>query len=253
MKLSVVETSTKTVRPQRESTRHIQEALFERRWLQNPAQFNPERSARTLVEAKRLLSKLPSLVGKRALDLGTGFGHVAKTLQEAGMEVDALDIAHNALKRLHLPKVNLIQDYFPYTKLEEGLYDLVVASNLIAEIPDAERRIAISEISRLLKPSGLTLISTPIDIYSDDALLRFIQLLETELEIDELIFSYHALAITLPLFPHSQRVLALLESIGRFFWQERAISHVIALAHRRPLIPLATPVQEQKAKKSVWE
>lgn len=252
-KLAIIETSVVPSSGQRVSSRHIQEALFERRWHQNPEQFDPARSARTSIEAQRLLDKLPLKAGKRALDLGTGYGHIAKKLYEAGMYVDALDISLNALRRLNNQQVNLIQDYFPYTKLEDGAYDLVVANNLIAELPEVERRLAVSEINRLLKLSGIAIISTPIDIYSEDALIRFIKLLETEFDIDELTLSHHALAIRLPLFPHSKKILNLLESVGRFIWQDGAISHVIASVRPRPLTSYSSPVEERKTKKSVWE
>ena len=229
------------------------EAIFERRWLIDPEQFNPTRSARTQAESERLLHLLPIQVGKRACDLGVGYGHVAKTLSEAGMKVDAVDISRNCLKRLHLPGVDFIQDCFPHTKLESGVYDLVVASNLIAEIPERERRLAVSEIARLLTPQGQAILSTPIDIYSDDACLNFLALLETEFEIDTLVFSYHRLSIQLPIFTHSLWLLRFFENLAHFFWQDRAISHAIASVKRRPLTLASHPVQDRKPKKSVWE
>lgn len=230
-----------------------QEAKFERAWLVDPQQFNPNRSARTQVENERLLEALPLMPGKKALDLGCGFGKVAEALQKGGMIVDAVDIANNALKRLQLPQVNLIQTRFPYTKLSDNTYSLIVASNLIAEIPEKTRRLALSEISRLLTPDGLALLSTPIDITSEDAAARFLSLIETELEIDSLIPSYHALSIQFPFFKHSRPLLSLLESLGHFLYHNQALSHLIVLAHRRPLNRAETPVVERKTKKSVWE
>lgn len=210
------------------SYRHQQEARLERQWLLNPSQFDPNRSARTAVESERLIDSLPP--AKRALDLGTGHGHVAQALHNAGISVDALDIAHNALKRLPLP--NLVQACFPYTKLEDNTYDLIVAANLIAELPEPLHRLALSEIARLLVPNGTALLSTPIDIYSDDALPRFLALVETELEITHLIPSHHALAVQFPILKHSRRLLAVQETIGRFLLHDRAISHVTVVGKR---------------------
>ena len=237
----------------KEKNRVEQEALFERRWLQDPEQFNPARTSRTQVESDRLLTVLPITKDKRALDLGTGFGYVAEKLSQQGIKVDALDISQNCLKRLHLPDVTLIQDYFPHTKLADGAYDLIVAANLIAELPESERRLAVSEIARLLTRTGTAVVSTPIDIHSDDALVRFITLLETEFDIDRLIFSHHRLSIQLPYLQNSVGWLNFLENLASFFWQDQAISHVIALVHKRPIILASAPTEDRKPKKSVWE
>lgn len=232
-KLSVVETTntphTTAFKPTRSSPRLELEAYYERQWLQNPEQFHPERSARSRTLHNRLLKLLPLTPHKKAVDLGCGHGYVATYLASKGMQAEALDLSRNALKSLSESKIKLHHDYVPHTKLDDGEYELVVASDLIAEIPENDRRLAVSEICRLLTTSGKAVISTPLDIYAEDALIRFILLLETEFEIEQLRFSYHALSIKLPFFKQSNTLLSILESIGHFFWQDDAISHVIAV------------------------
>ena len=52
-----------------------------------------------------------------------------------------------------------------------------------------------SEIARLLSSDGKAVLSTDLDIYSEDALARFLYLAGTELIIEEVHLFYHGLFI----------------------------------------------------------
>lgn len=242
----------------RQKNRVEAEAKFEREWLNNPEQFNPNRNVKEQLRIERTLSLVKPPSGK-ACDLGLGFGTISDALVEKGYEVDAIDVASNALKH-YKGKARASQDYVPYTKLDDNAYSLVVAADLIAHLPETEHRLLISELSRLIKSDGTLIISTPIDIDSEDAAARFLSLVHTEFDIEEILPSHHALWIRLRRFNflrpilNNKNVLAALESISRYFYHDNALSHLIVSAKRRPIyIPPSPPVEERKSKRSVWE
>lgn len=165
------------------------QAMYERLWKVNPELFDPmkdcvgrERIRKTL----KLLKEHIDLSGKKAADLGFGQGVLTKEYASAGASVDAVDIATqpiNNLKKQELKGVRALQDYVPHTKLSDSTYDLVAATELIADLFPQEYRLFFSELGRLIKKDGIVLCSTPLDIYSEDALDRFMTLANTELEI----------------------------------------------------------------------
>jgi SAM-dependent methyltransferase len=93
--------------------------------------------------------------------------------------------------------LKLIQDYVPRTKLEDNTYDIVISTELIASLPIDDFRLYFSELARLVKTEGSVLISTPLDIQSEDALERFVALVDTEFHVHEWFFSYHYLYLKL--------------------------------------------------------
>ncbi|MGK5594980.1 MAG: class I SAM-dependent methyltransferase [Parachlamydiaceae bacterium] len=183
----------------RKLKRQQTEACFEREWLKNDQQFNPKRNCMELERLDRtmnLLNKYCDVKGKRTVDLGSGFGVLAKRVRDLGAQVDAVDIANNALQHIKNERaVTAIQDFVPYTRLEDERYDLVLSTELIAYLPKEDYRLFFSELARLVHTEGWIICSTPLDIYSVDALERFASFAETELEIKEWIFSYHYLWI----------------------------------------------------------
>lgn len=253
-KLKIVTTEEGLKEPSRKTfskpnNRVEREAYFERQWLENPEQFNPQNDACREIQQERLLEEIPEC--KTAIDLGCGWGDVVRKLSGKGVEVTGLDIASNALKRL--PGFKVIKGTLPFKTVEEK-FDVVIAANLIAEIPDNERRLAVSEMAELLAKGGKAVISTPIDVDSEDGLVRFISLIETEFDIEDLRFSYFFLAQKFPFVKRWKRLLSWSEEISNFFWQDRAITDVIAVCHvKRLVMPSETPVVERAQKKTVWE
>lgn len=176
-------------------------AKFEKRWRENPTVFNPLLTAMGRSKINRTEAIIESVnphAKWRACDLGAGSGIVAIWMTHKGIIVDAVDISSIALERLKTTassNLNLIQDYVPFTKLNDDAYDLVVCTDLIAELHTNEHRVLISELARLVKQTGYVVCSTPVDVYSEDALQKFYELLETEFIIINRRFSYHRLYI----------------------------------------------------------
>lgn len=182
------------------------QAKFERMWLIDPEQFNPMRNAmerERITRTLSLLEKYLTLAGKQIADLGCGDGTLAILMAQKGAFVHAIDIAHNALKKVkekNQEQVTSDQDYIPKTKLQEDFYNAAISTDVIAYLPHDLFRLYVSELSRIINSEGYVLCSTPIDINSEDALQRFADLAETEFLIKEWVFSYHALYLRMERF-----------------------------------------------------
>lgn len=176
-------------------------AKFERKWKNEPAQFNPMRSARERLRIRRTIEFLKrhvNLNGIKAVDLGSGYGHVAKVLHDEGALVDVVDIAQNALCINGLEAgITPIISCVPNTHLADSSFDLVVSTELIGHLSTKEHRLFFNELARLVKRNGRILFSTSVDIHSVDALDKLINLINTEWEILEYQLSYHSRQIRL--------------------------------------------------------
>ena len=177
------------------------QATCERLWRENPDQFNPLSNCMDRMRLDRtynLITPFVDLHGKTVAELGCGSGTFTRRLRDSGAAVHAVDIAGNALKALHQhddSNIQTFQDYVPMTSLKDNAYDLVVATDIIAYLHPNEYRLFFAELSRLVKPEGYAVCSTPVDINSDDALQRFGALAETEFIIAVWVFSYHSFYI----------------------------------------------------------
>lgn len=195
--------SIKRSLPSRINRKQEMEARFERLWLLDPEQFNPQRNCLQQERIHRtwnLLTAHVSLSEKEAVDLGFGYGVLSRKMQEAGAHVTAVDIASNALKHFKhykLDHVKLIQDAMPTTHLPDDSFNIVVCTELIAEMLPQDYRLFFAELSRLVKADGHVLCSSPIDIYTVGAVQRLFSLASTEFEIEETVYSYFALYLRL--------------------------------------------------------
>jgi len=189
--------------PSRHLVKKQLEAKFERAWLIDPEQFNPlknclqkERLARSLA----LLSSHVDLRNKKITDIGCGSGVFTRLLRDKGAEIDAVDIATNALKKFadfDQTHIQTKQATMPDTRLSDDYYDVVVSLDLIAELPPQEYRLFFAELARVIKPDGYLLCSSSIDINSEDGVEKLLHLTQTEFEITTIKKSYHALFIRL--------------------------------------------------------
>lgn len=191
--------------PSMRSARMEMQAKMERLWLTNPEQFNPMRNnmeRERLNRIKQIILSFTDIKGS-AVDLGCGYGYISEQLKQAGWQVHAVDIASNAQKAFTLQCGNSIpfmQDALPSTKLEDDHYDLVVCTDVIGYLEARDYRLLMAELCRLVKRNGHVICSTPIDIYSEDALQRFGALAETEFTIERWDFSYHLLLLKIKAF-----------------------------------------------------
>jgi len=206
--LNVIRTSSE--RSDYIPSRHLHkkqlEAKFERLWLINPEQFNPLRNCLQKERVDRsfnLLSKHVDLKNKNIVDIGCAAGVFSRLLRDQGAQVDAIDIATNALKNFaefDQTHIHIQQATMPETQLSDDAYDVVVCLDLIAELPAHEHRLFFAELARIINTQGFLLCSSSIDIQSEDALERLLYLAQTEFEIVEVKQSYHALFIHLKNF-----------------------------------------------------
>lgn len=203
-KLSITQVERKQLSNQpianKKNGRNEIQATMERLWLQNPQQFEPGRDCIEKQRLNKTFKAIGKIQGKRIADLGCGSGVLSRLLRDAGAQVDAVDIAGNALQRLKehdMTDMRIFQDCLPRTTLEDDAYDIVVCTDVIAYLPPETYRLCFAELSRIVKADGLIVCSTALDLDSEDALERFEALAKTEFDIDKWIFSHHRLMIKL--------------------------------------------------------
>lgn len=184
----------------RAGRRQEAEEHFEHLWKSNPEQFNPNRSAREIERIERtwnlILDQKPQ--NKQVVDLPCGWGVLTQRLKKFGATVIAVDVAESALNHLNGSHgVSFQKECLPHTTLKDDQFDLVISTDVISYLHPDDFRLYFAELARIIKPEGTLICSTNIDIYSEDALQRFVALAETEFEIDQVQLSYHAYHIRL--------------------------------------------------------
>lgn len=183
----------------KEWAKEVLQAELERCWLVDPEQFDPNRSCMEREHIKLTVEAIESAVAikdKHIVDLGCGFGAIAKKLRDKGGKVLAVDIAANALKRfseMNSQEIETKQEALPNTTLEEENYDLVICTDVITFLPQNQYRLLISELARIVKAEGMIVCSTSLDTSTEDPLGCFVDLLTTELIVEKCILSYNRL------------------------------------------------------------
>lgn len=208
------------------------QAKFERLWLLDPERFNPLRNCMQQERLERtwqLLNKHINLPGKQAADIGCAAGVFSRRLRDAGVQVDAVDIAENALKCFKEEGANgiqLKQEAMPSTTLPDHTYDVIICTELIAELSPEDYRLFFAELSRIIKADGYLICSSEIDIDSIGGIERLLEFAQTEFDLLETVTSYHALHIRLKRF---------FEAPSRFIegWQNPEIKGTELASRRR--------------------
>ena len=181
-------------------------AKFERLWLLHPQRFDPLRNCRERLRIERtwqLLKKNGLVKNQKACDLGCGSGFLSRKLRDHGAQVEAIEIAENALKKFRemgCEDIILKQDAMPSTSLKDHFYDIVICTDIIANIAAEDYRLFFAELSRLITPDGLLICSSPIDIDTQGGAERLVSFAQAEFDIIEEKPSYHALHIRLQRF-----------------------------------------------------
>jgi len=107
--------------------------------------------------------------GRRALDIGCGRGEISAYLGARGWQVDAVDYSADAiaLAREHLARVGvppervrLFADDIDTFALEPGVYDLIVAADVIEHLGAAELDRLYPRLAQALAPNGLFVLHT---------------------------------------------------------------------------------------------
>lgn len=285
--------------PNSRKTRDLSmKARADRQWLLHPELFNPDNSA---IERERIhrtwqfIKPLLEEPEQKVADLGLGWGMLARKIRERGASVDAVDVSENALKNFRAQgpcDIHLSCEALPHTGLPDDHYNVVVCADLIADLEGHDQRLLVSEMYRLLKPTGHLVCSTALDYTTDGALERFSELLETEFEILEWNVSHHAYSLRLlhllagphqrleskksrinrfwgaldmichplaSLVRNNRPLTFMLEGLCRGISPDSGVTHAICLAKRKTLTP-ADPqafdqmaTQNQRLRRRVWE
>lgn len=167
-------------------------------WEEEPGQFDSRKTAlqRSHLEAIwQSILQLGELKDLRVADLGCGWGILSKRLVDAGAKVTAVDLSPMALEKTRSlcgDRVNTICSVLPRSLLDDSSFDLVLCCDVLAHLPLRDHRLLMSELARLVSKEGWILLSTPLDIRSQDSLQSLDALAQTELDICGYHLSYHS-------------------------------------------------------------
>lgn len=94
--------------------------------------------------------------GEKGLDIGTGTGNLAGKLIELGAEMAGVDQSKEMLKRCQtkFPEMETKLGNFLAIPYIDGGFDFVVTSFAFHHLTDEQKRLAIEEMRRVLKPHG---------------------------------------------------------------------------------------------------
>ena len=97
------------------------------------------------------------LSGKYVYDISSGSGYIAQKFSDAGAHVRLFDLfpEQNTRSRLPCEKIDL-QQTFP---IDNASADIVICSETIEHLPD--QYLFFKEVSRITKPRGIFLLTTP--------------------------------------------------------------------------------------------
>ena len=130
---------------------------YEQLWSELPDQLDPpDLELRTRFLAAELKA------GDHALDIGCGEGHFTAQMAQTGARVIGAEVAEAALERARKRHPDLefvlvpIDGPLPFA---DNAFDLVWASEVIEHIADTARWL--SEVRRVLRPSGRLALTTP--------------------------------------------------------------------------------------------
>ncbi len=145
------------------SRRKIHEAYHKETKSQNKVINDKNFTYRLLLD---VLKRKISSRKLKILDIGCGAGTICFYLASRGHDITGIDISQKAVnecrrsaKQLGINAAEFIRLDFPREKLKNRKYDIVILTEVIEHIEDDY--LAIKEISRLLKPNGLLVLSTP--------------------------------------------------------------------------------------------
>jgi SAM-dependent methyltransferase len=115
-------------------------------------------------EAVVLLKHRNAVVGRDVLDIGVGTGRTAIYLEPLAARYEAVDyspvmVAH---VRATMPDVSVNQaDMRDLSRFDDRTFDVVLAScNVIDAVSHDDRAVALDEMTRVLRPGGLLLMSS---------------------------------------------------------------------------------------------
>ncbi len=106
----------------------------------------------------------PLAAGGRVLEVGFGDGYGSHYLAQGAAEVSGVDVAPGNIERASAKysRPNLRFQHMDGTRLQfpDEMFDLVCSFQVIEHIPEPQLPSHLSEISRVLKPTGVYCVST---------------------------------------------------------------------------------------------
>ena len=105
--------------------------------------------------------------GRRILDVGCDWGYACMSIARSGAEAWGVDIDRDAIAYgLQLAEANGIGIHLSYAHARrlpfaDRRFDAITAIETIEHIPSAELHAVFQELSRVLKPGGVVVLSTP--------------------------------------------------------------------------------------------
>lgn len=108
------------------------------------------------VEERAVMELLPTVRGKRVLDLACGTGRYARLLQEQGARVIGLDFSYEMLARSE-NQFGRVQGDMSALPLRQTLAEIIVCGLAVGHVPNLER--TLQEMARVLTPHGTLVYS----------------------------------------------------------------------------------------------
>lgn len=219
--------------------RSLYQARLERKWLNTPTETPSTQELLRRERLCRFIIEESPLQGLSVLDIGCGDGFFARFLRDHGAHVTAIDGAHNALRcfeSLGAEGIIFHQDVFPDLRLPDQAFDLILAFDLLAELDGKDYRLAMSELSRLIKPQGKILVATPLDPDTADPLLYLQKLMETEFVLEKITCCHDFYSRKLPEWVTLNKTMYLfLEKVTHFLHGDERATYAMVSAKRKKL------------------
>lgn len=101
-----------------------------------------------------------NIKGKNLLDAGCGTGWFSVVAKKRGAVVTALDIGKDLLKQVSKKvKVKTVEGSVLKLPFKKNTFDIVMSNEVIEHVTEPKQ--AIAEMSRVLKPGGILILTTP--------------------------------------------------------------------------------------------
>jgi 2-polyprenyl-3-methyl-5-hydroxy-6-metoxy-1,4-benzoquinol methylase len=151
---------------------YARKQIFSRSWLVRFSHGSRFDLARKLVEPRR---------GGRLVDYGCGDGTFVAMVHDRftetlGADVDPRQLAGCGTRLGHLPGVRFAMTA-DLTRAGQGRWDAVTCMEVLEHCLEPERRRVLDELARLAAPSGLVVISVPIEVGPSVAGKQFVRAL----------------------------------------------------------------------------